>query len=297
VPKPAIADTKGYTVFSVFNHVGLILLALLCVLPMVNVLAVSLSAPNKAVAGLVGIWPVDFTPQSYIYVLKDMKFLTSMWVSVKRVVIGTLLTVFLTVLSAYPLSKSSALFRPRRYYVWYFFFTMLFSGGLVPGFLIVYHTGLLDTLWALVVPGAVSTWNVILMLNFFRQLPRELEEAAGMDGAGHWTILWKVFVPVSKPVIATVTLFTMVGHWNSWFDGMLYMRRSYNYPLQTYLQSLLTYDASRFLTAKEQAIVAQISTKTMRAAQIFIGALPILVVYPFLQRHFAKGIILGSVKG
>lgn len=295
--RQAIADTREYKVFSVFNHVLLILLAVLCVVPMVNVFAVSLSAPNKAAAGLVRLWPVDFTPESYLYVLRDRKFRTAMWVSVKRVILGTTITVFLATLSAYPLSKSSKHFRARRYYVWYFFFTMLFSGGLVPGFLVVYHTGLMDTIWALVIPGAVSTWNVILMLNFFRQLPRELEEAAFIDGAGHWTILWKVFVPVSKPVIATVTLFTMVGHWNAWFDAMLYMRRSYNYPLQTYLQSLLTYDVSRFLTAEQQAIVQQISTKTLRAAQIFIGALPILLVYPFLQRYFTKGIILGSVKG
>jgi len=198
---------------------------------------------------------------------------------------------------AYPLSKKSDVFRARKIYVWIFFFTMLFNGGLVPTFLVVYYTGILDSIWALVIPGAVNTWNIILMLNFFRSMPVELEEAAFLDGASHWNILWRIFVPLSKPAIATITLFTIVGHWNAWFDGLLYMRKSYNYPLQTYLQSLLTIDISRFLTQEQQNIVAKLSPKTIRSAQVFIAAFPVLCVYPFLQKYFTKGLVLGSVKG
>jgi putative aldouronate transport system permease protein len=290
-------DTPAYRVFIVLNHVLLILMAILCILPLINVLSVSFSAPNKATAGLVRLWPVDFTTSAYAYVLKDHKFWTAMWIAIERTVLGTAIGLFLTATAAYPLSKDRKMFKARKYYVWYFFFTMLFSGGLIPGFLTVYYTGLLDSIWALVIPSAVSVWNIILMLNFFRQLPKELEEAAYIDGAGHFKILWMVVLPISKPVLATVALFTMVGHWNAWFDGMLYMRKSIHYPLQTYLYSLLSVDVARFLTQTQLAEMQKVSTKTLNAAQIFIGAFPILVVYPFLQKYFTKGLVLGSVKG
>jgi len=292
-----IKDTPGYRIFNVINHIFLIFSALLCVLPMVNVLAVSFSAPEKAEAGMVKLWPVSFTTMAYDYVLKSANFWRAMSISVQRLLLGTTITLLITILCAYPLSKNSKMFRARRYYVWIFFFTMLFNGGMIPTFLVVYYTGLIDTIWALVLPGAVSTWNIILMLNFFRQLPNELEEAAYLDGAGHWTILWKIFVPLSKPVIATVTLFTMVGHWNAWFDGMLYMKKPANYPLQTYLQSMLTIDISRYLTADKLNEIQKLSPRTLKAAQIFIAAFPILMVYPFLQKYFTKGLVLGSVKG
>jgi putative aldouronate transport system permease protein len=177
------------------------------------------------------------------------------------------------------------------------FITMIFGGGLVPGFLVVYYTGLYNTIWALIIPGAVSGWNIVLMLNFFRQLPKEIEEAAIIDGASHVTILWRIILPVSKASIATITLFCLVGHWNDWFGGMLYMRTSSNYPLATYLQSLLSIDAARYMTNTNKEIMALLNTKTLKAALVFINAFPIIAVYPFLQKYFAKGLVLGSVKG
>jgi putative aldouronate transport system permease protein len=286
-----------YSVFQIFNYTFLILLALACILPMIHLLAVSLSSSSKASAGVVALWPVDFTTRSYEIVLKDKAFWSSMFVSFKRIIIGGGLGMLTTILAAYPLSRDSQTFKARKYYVWYIFFTMLFGGGLVPGFLIVYYTGLMDTIWALTIPGAVSAWNIILMLNFFRQLPKELNEAARVDGAGHWITLIKIILPISKPVLATVGLFIIVGQWNSWFDGMLYMKRPENYPLQTYLQSMLTIDVTKFLSPELQKYMNQISTKTLRAAQIFIGAFPILCAYPFLQKYFTQGLVLGSVKG
>jgi putative aldouronate transport system permease protein len=219
-----------------------------------------------------------------------------MLVTIERTVLGTAFGMFLTVTSAYALSKDSATFKARRYYVWFFFFTMLYSGGLIPTFLMVYYTGIYDSIWSLVVPGAVSVWNTILMLNFFRQHPKELEDAACIDGAAHWTILWKIFIPISKPALATVSLFTIVGHWNSWFDGMLYIKQVEHQPMQTYLRSLLNIDIARFLTSQQLQEVQKMSSKTLRAAQIFIAALPILAIYPFLQKYFTKGLVLGSVK-
>jgi putative aldouronate transport system permease protein len=286
-----------YSIFQIFNYTFLILLALACILPMIHLLAVSLSSSSKASAGVVALWPVDFTTRSYEIVLKDKAFWRSMLVSFERIIIGGGLGMITTIFASYPLSRDSQTFKARKYYVWFIFFTMLFGGGLVPGFLIVYYTGLMDTIWALTIPGAVSAWNIILMLNFFRQLPKELNEAARVDGAGHWITLFKIILPISKPVLATVGLFIIVGQWNSWFDGMLYMRKPESYPLQTYLQSMLTIDVTKFLSPELQKYMDQISTKTLRAAQIFIGAFPILCAYPFLQKYFTKGLVLGSVKG
>jgi putative aldouronate transport system permease protein len=182
--------------------------------------------------------------------------------------------------------------------VWIFFLTMLFSGGLIPNYMLVKQLGLQDTLWALVLPGSVPVFNVILLLNFFRGIPKELEDAAQIDGAGHWTILWRIFVPISLPVLATITLFSVVGHWNSWFDGLIYMNKLENYPLMSYMQSMIIQgNPMRSMSKEERTYFLSISDRTVKAAQIFIAAIPILLVYPFLQRYFVKGIVLGSVKG
>lgn len=289
--------TKGYRIFEVFNYLFLIVMAASCIIPMINLFAVSLSSSVSVSAGEVSLWPVEFTTLSYKMVSKNQAFWQAMGVSIKRIIIGGIVNMLITIFCAYPLSKSKSIFPSRKYYVWLIFFTMLFNGGLVPTFLIVYYTGLMDSIWALVLPGAVNAWYIILMLNFFRDLPEELSEAAFIDGASHWQILWRVILPISKPVLATVGLFILVAHWNAWFDGMLYMQRPENYPLQTYLQSMLTIDVSKFLTSDQMRLLDKLSGETIRAAQVFIGAFPILCVYPFLQRYFTKGMTLGSVKG
>jgi putative aldouronate transport system permease protein len=184
-------------------------------------------------------------------------------------------------------------------YVWIFFITTLFSGGLIPSFILVKELKLQDTIWALVLPGAMPVFNAILLLNFFRGIPKELEDAAAIDGAGHWTILWKIFVPISLPALATIILFSVVGHWNSWFDGLIYMNRIEHYPLLSYLQTMLIGQGSlmRSMSKSEIQLYLKISDRTVKAAQIFISAIPVLMVYPFLQRYFVKGLVIGSVKG
>lgn len=203
----------------------------------------------------------------------------------------------LTILVAYPLSKTARIFPARKVYVWVFLFTMLFQGGLIPWYLTIKYTGLTDNILALVLPGAVPIYNIILLLNFFRQLPKEMEEAAFIDGAGHWTTLWRIFVPTSTAALATITLFSVVGHWNSWFDGIILMNRAEKYPLQSYLQTIVISQNFQIMGADSYKILKELSNKTITTAQIFIGAVPILMVYPFLQRYFTKGIVLGSVKG
>jgi putative aldouronate transport system permease protein len=211
--------------------------------------------------------------------------------------LGVTINMLLTILTAYPLSKETSRFKARTLYAWFFFFTELFNGGLIPGYMLVNSLKLIDTLWVLLLPGAVPVFSVVLLLNFFRQLPQEMEEAARMDGAGHWQILWRIYVPTSTAALATLVLFSAVNHWNSWFDGMIFMNRPEHYPLQTYLQSVIVRRDLSLVGAESWKNMQAISDRTVKSAQIFMGALPILIVYPFLQRFFVKGIVLGSVKG
>ncbi|WP_310829986.1 carbohydrate ABC transporter permease [Paenibacillus pedocola] len=291
--------SSAYRWFLRFNYVILTVIALLCLFPIVNILAISFSSSTAVNAGSVTLWPVDFTLSSYRYMLENNQFIHSFGTSLLRVVLGVSVNLLFTILVAYPLSKEAATFRSRTAYAWIFVFTMLFGGGLIPGYLVVKEMGLLDSVWALVLPGAVPIFNVLLMLNFFRGLPKELEEAAWMDGAGHLRTLWSVYLPVSLPSIATVTLFSLVGHWNAWFDGMIYMRSPEHYPLATYLQSILQQVSvqNENVTFEQAALLNEISDRTTQASQIFLSILPILAIYPFLQRYFVHGLVVGSVKG
>ncbi len=278
-------------------YVFLFLTTLTCLVPFLNMLALSFSSSASAAANQVGIWPVEPNIKSYRFVLTDPAFVTSLFVSFQRLALGVSLNLFLIVTVAYPLSKSPEVFRPRTWYSWFFLITILFGGGLIPWYMTVKSTGILNTIWALVLPSSVPVFSMLVVLNFFRQLPRELEEAAFMDGATHSVLLWRIYVPVSKAALATVLLFCIVGHWNSWFDGLMLMTNPKNYPLQTYLQSVVI-DPSTFFSQSRnnKEVMGQINERTTRAAQLMISMLPILFLYPFLQRYFATGMTLGSVK-
>ncbi|MDF2671094.1 MAG: transporter permease [Paenibacillus sp.] len=292
-----IRSTLSQKLATLLIYLILAFVALLCLFPLVHVLAVSLSSSTAASAGVVALWPVDLSFSAYIYALNKAEFIQSLFVSIQRVLIGTGLNLILITLVAYPLSKETSAFRFRTAYVWIFFLTTLFSGGLIPTFMVVQQTGIMNSLWALILPGAVPVFSVVLLLNFFRGLPRELEESASIDGAGPFRILWSIYWPLSVPALATLTLFSMVGHWNAWFDGLIYMHTPDKYPLQSYLQTIVIQQNLQPLSAEDEKLLSEVSNRTFRAAQIFLGALPILVVYPYLQKYFVKGIVLGSVKG
>lgn len=281
--------------FVIWNYMLLSMLAFLCLFPILHVLAISFSSSTAASSGEVVLWPVDFNTAAYQYVLDNDAFMQSMGVSLRRIVVGSTIQMLLIVLTAFPLSKEARVFKWRTLYVWYFFITLLFSGGLIPTYMVVKDTGLMDSIWALVLPIAVPVFSVVLLLNFFRALPKELEESAFIDGAGYMVTLWHIFVPLSKPAMATLLLFSLVSHWNAWFDGLIYMNSPENYPLQSYLQTVvIQHDPA--LTDVDENLMSQLSDRTLKSAQIFIGALPILLVYPFLQKYFMKGIVMGSVK-
>lgn len=279
-------------VFLACNAVFLILLALICVLPLVNLLAISLSGKAAANSGSVTFWPIDFTVMAYQKTFQNANFIRSILISVARTVIGTLVSLFVIVTAGYALSKD---FRGRTALMWFFVFTMLFSGGLIPSYIVNTSLGLKNNFWVYILPGAFNCYNMILIMNFFKSVPKVLEEAALIDGASFFTVLWRIFLPLSKAGIATVALFIMVGNWNEWFTGILYMSDTKNYPLASFLQVIVVQGNQQDL-ALDPTSAAAMSERTIKAAQVFIGALPILMVYPFLQKYFTKGIVMGAVK-
>jgi len=280
--------------FQVFNVLFLSVSALLCLLPFLHILAQSFSTSISVAANEVLFWPVDFTTAAYEKVFGEGTLLRSMGITLQRVGLGVSLNMLLTVLMAYPLSKENHYFRGRSVYAWVLVFTMLFGGGLIPSYLLISELGMMDTIWALVLPTAVPVYNVVLMLNFFRSIPKELDESAYIDGASQLVTLFRIYVPLSLPSMATLTLFSTVGHWNAWFDGLIYMNDPVNYPLSSYLQTMII--PLNVTNLKDLDDLNLVSERTVKNAQIMVGALPILLVYPFIQRFFVKGIILGAVK-
>ena len=275
---------------------GFLLLAgVSTLLPLVNTLAISLSDKAAVSGGMVGLWPVGFNLNSYGYILRDDKFWQAFGVSVLRVVLGGALNFVLTVLTAFPLSRTVKAFPARNFFMWLFVFGMILNVGIVPWYLTISGYKLIDTIWALVLPGAIPIFNVIILMNFFRNIPKELDEAARIDGANPWQLLWSVYLPTSIPALATITLFSIVGHWNSFFDGLILMNNPDNYPLQTYIQQLVIADRPALHGGQAQ-MLAQLSSNTLNAAKLFVAMIPILLVYPFLQRYFIRGIMLGAVK-
>ena len=291
-----IKSSPARKAFLVVNYFFLTLVMCISLFPLVHVFALSLSSNSAAQAGWVTILPVDFTLDSYQYILAKPEFFQSFGVSVVRVVLGTLLSIGLTILCAYAMAQPDERFHARKYYVWVFLVTMVFSGGLIPLFIVVKSVGIYNSIWALILPGAVQTFNIILMLNFFRGLPYALTESALIDGANHFQIMTKIIVPVSKPSLATVGLFTMVNHWNSWFDGMIYISDTAKYPLQTYLRNVIQSVDIASIDLTSVGAMTNVSQKTVTAAQIFVAIIPILLVYPLLQKYFSTGMTLGSVK-
>ena len=289
-------------VFLVINYIVLTVISLTCILPFINLLAVSFSDKTAVAANAVTFWPVGFNTAAYDFILSNDQFLRALWISVQRTVLGVLVNIALIVFTAYPLSKSKQDFRLRNVFSWYFVVTILFSGGLIPTYMVVKYTGLMDTIWALILPGAVQVFNMLVVMNYMRSLPKELEEAAYIDGAGHFQTLFNVILPVCTPTLATVTLFSFVGHWNSWYDGMIYMNTVEKYPLQTYLQAILINPEAFFRNATNSSaelgnFLNLVSARTTNAAQLFLATIPILCVYPFLQKYFTTGLVMGSVKG
>lgn len=276
-----------------------IFLGLVTLFPLLNIVAISMSSSGAVTANAVGIVPVNFTLEPYRMLVDDPQFWRSFGISIQRVVLSLLLNMVLIILMAYPLSKSKSAFKGRGIYMNILIFAMLFNGGMIPTYLVVRNLGLLNTIWSLVLPGAVPVFSVILMMNFFRAVPKVLEEAAIMDGATALQVMIRIYLPISIPSIATVALFSIVGSWNDFFSGLIYMTQTANYPLMTYIQSL-TVDIQQLIQqgidSSNLSSLMGISNRNLNAAKIVVSSIPLLLIYPLLQRYFITGIVVGSVK-
>jgi len=284
------------TVFDVSNYIFLGLFGLAAILPFIYVVAGSFASDAELTKRAVFLIPETFTLAAYEFIFSTNTIIRSISVSLYVTAVGTLVNLFFTVTMAYSLSKRGLM--GRNGVLNLVVFSMLFGGGLIPTYLVVRELQLLDTYWALMLPGAISAFNLIIVKNFFQELPPELEEAAKIDGCTELGLLWRIVLPLSMPVLATFTLFYAVGHWNDFFAALLYMNDPSKWPLQVMLRQivLLSQAAAGDISSMDPNFV-QPPDQSIKMAVIVVGTIPILLVYPFLQKHFAKGVLIGSVKG
>ncbi|GIO92065.1 carbohydrate ABC transporter permease [Paenibacillus lactis] len=280
--------------FQSINNIFMFFLAAICILPLIHVVAISFSSSAAVAANEVTFWPIGLNFYSYERALGDPRLLNSVWLSVQRTALSLALGLLVNCMAAYVLSKGGGRDGIAGYkgFVGFFIVAMLFNGGMIPTYLLVTKLGLYNSIWALVLPSLVNVFYLILIMNFFKALPKELEEAAFMDGANHWQVFARMFLPLSLPVLATVGLFLVVMEWNEWLMGQIYMKGD-NVPLSTFLKSII---AVPVIDASNASEAAKLNNRSISSAQILIGALPILLMYPLLQRFFTKGIVIGAVK-
>ena len=292
-----IRESLGRRIYLWINAVVLLLVAALCLVPILHVIALSFIKSSSVMAGQVTLFPVNATRSSSKLLMQRPDCFASCRVSLLRVLLGVTVNMALIMLTAYPLSKKKDQFHGRTAYAWYMILTIIFSGGLIPTYMVVKQMGLINSVWSMVLPGAIPVWNTVLMMNFYRNLPREIEESAFIDGANHLVVLTRLYIPLSAPAVATIALFSIVGHWNSWFDGLIYLNTPSLYPLQTFLYMIDSSVTLGATTSENVEYMREISDRTLRSAQIVIAMVPVLIAYPFLQKYFTKGIVMGSVKG
>ncbi|GIP40610.1 putative ABC transporter permease protein YtcP [Paenibacillus sp. J31TS4] len=288
--------TFGSRLFDIVNYTLLGLIALIMILPFLHVVAGSFTTAQELAQKQFVLFPTVFSLDAYRYIFSTSTIFRSLGVSIGVTLFGTLLSLFLTALMAYGLSRRDL--DGRRVIMFLVVFTMLFQGGLIPTFIVVKSMGLIDSLLALIIPSAISAFNLIIMRNFFMNLPDGLEESAKIDGAGDWGILFRIVIPLSMPVIATISLFYAVTYWNTYLPAILYLNDNAKWPIQILLRQIvvlasgLSADTSGF----DESFVAP-PEQTIKMAVIVVATIPVLLVYPFLQKHFAKGALLGSIKG
>ncbi len=288
---------KIWTVPQIILMLVILLFSLSCLLPFINVAALSLSGKSATLRGDVSFWPVEFETTAYKAIFADRSMMHSMWFTVLITVAYTCFAMILTILLAYPLTKKRL--KGRKFFNMMALFTMYFSGGTIPIYLNIKELGLLDTPWSLILPGMLSTYNMIILKSFFTALPDSLEEAATIDGANDFQILLQIVLPLSMASLATLTLFYAVGKWNSFQDALYYIRNKAYQPLQLKLYHLIKGSQAVDVAAMEggsQTVASSIS-ESIEPASIIFATLPILVVYPFVQRYFVAGVTIGAVKG
>ena len=291
--------TNGESVaFDIALNLIIWILMLFTLYPMFYVFILSISDPVEAAAMNVYLWPKGFSITSYRILFNNPTMWRSYGYTILYVLSGTVLMLITSVMGAYPLLEKNLF--GRKILVYYLIIPMYFSGGMIPSFLLISKLGIYNTVWAMILPGAVGIWNIILTRTFFTSIPITLKESAFIDGANHFTILFKIYLPLSKPILAVISIYTVVGIWNSWFNAMIYLPNVELQPLQMYLRRVLieqSVDLTKLpASAQEEAFLKKMSSLQLRYSMIIFTTLPVLFVYPFFQKYFIKGAMIGSLK-
>ncbi|WNQ10643.1 carbohydrate ABC transporter permease [Paenibacillus aurantius] len=294
----AIRESRSDRIFTVINYTVLSLFLLIILYPLVYVVSASISDADAVIAGEVWLWPVRPTLDGYTAVFRHKLIWSGFANSIMYTAAGTLVNVVMTILAAYPLARKD--FYGKNLFMFLFVFTMMFSGGLIPTYLVVKDLGLLNTTWAMILPGALAIWNMIVTRTYFQTtIPDELLEASQLDGCNDFRFVWSIVLPLSGPIIAVIALFYAVGHWNSYFSALMYLKSQSLYPLQLVLREILVQnevDASMLIDVAEQAKREGLR-ELLKFSLIVVATVPLLIVYPFVQKYFVKGIMIGSLKG
>ncbi|MDO7908883.1 carbohydrate ABC transporter permease [Paenibacillus sp. JX-17] len=286
-------ESTSYKVFKVFNALFLLLIVFVTLYPFLNVVAQSFSSESYINSGQVSLIPRGFNIETYKTISRDSMFWTNYKNTVIYTVVGTLISMFMTTIFAYAIAKKRLM--GRKFFTMFAVFTMFFSGGLIPNYVLINALGFDNSIWALVVPGAISIYNMLIMKSFFENMPEELEEAAAIDGLNTYGILFRIILPLSKAVMATMVLFYAVSHWNSWFPAFLYLDKKELFPVTIYLRNMIAGATGGTAAGASADNLTQISAN-IKSVTMVLTILPILTIYPFVQRYFVTGIMLGSVK-
>ncbi|CAM4365251.1 carbohydrate ABC transporter permease [Paenibacillus phoenicis] len=294
-------SSRGDRVMVAFIYVFLTIFSLSTLYPFLNAIAISLNEGLDTAKGGITLWPRAFTLENYEVVFQDERLMSGFIISVLRTVVGTVSAILATAIFAYGMTKRELM--GRKVYMLMCIFTMYFSGGLIPTFLLIRNLGMFNSFWVYIIPSLIGVWNMIIFRTFFQGLPQGLEESAKIDGCGNWGTLFRIVLPLSGPVIATLSLFTAVGHWNEWFIASIYISKEELLPIQTILKQILASnivsEQTANLDAAAQAHMAQaktVTSKSLSMATMMVATIPIVLVYPFVQKYFVKGVLVGSLK-
>ncbi|OME88743.1 MULTISPECIES: carbohydrate ABC transporter permease [Paenibacillus] len=297
MPKPSIVkEAANDRVFDVIIYVIASIIIVIVLYPLIFIVSASFSDPTRVLNGEVWLLPKSVTLDAYANILQNEKIWIGYRNTIFYTIVGTVINIIMTILAAYPLSRPDL---PGRNAIMVFItLTMFFSGGLIPTYLLVKDLGMVDTMWALIVPGAIATYNLIVMRTYFQSsIPWELQEAAHIDGCSNWRLLFSIILPLSKPILAVMVLFYAVGHWNSFFNALIYIRNENLHPLQLVLREILLISQSASVDGSVGLEDKILLAESIKYAVIIVSSLPVLLMYPFVQRHFVKGVMIGSIKG
>lgn len=290
-----VKHSTGYRLFQIINFLILAFLCWVCLYPFLNTLATSISEQSAVLRGEVGILPKGFDLEAYRRIINDKDFYIGYKNTIVYTITGTLFSLVMTIATAYPLARRGLI--GKKYLLLFFVFTMYFGGGMIPSFLLIKNLHMMNTLWAIILPGSLSVYNMLIMRTFFAGIPESLTEAAKIDGIGDFGLLTRIVLPLSKPIIATMTLFYAVGYWNDWFTALIYMNDAKKHPVTLYLRGIVMGLTKQAMSGNISASdAADVANKTVQGATVMLVTIPILLIYPFVQKYFVTGVMLGSIK-